>query len=488
VEYRVDYACLKTNKNKKGGFRMSNLITDESYLEKRQLRRFAGPVLLWGLGVGYVISGDYFGWNFGIAAGGFWGLFIATVLMATMYFAMCFTIAELSTAIPFSGGAYAFARKSMGPWGGYLAGTGVILEYVLAPAVIANGIAGYINFLMPGISKGLIVVAIFAIFIALNAFGAKSTLTFELVVTVIAVIGLGLFAIYAIPHFDMSRLYDIAPSAGNSEALPFGLIGIWAAIPYAIWFFLAIEGLPLVSEECNNPAKDMPKGLITSIITLIITAFLVLFLAAGTAGSSMMGSSDSPLPDALAAVLGQGHWAINGLAIIGLAGLVASFNGIIFGSGRAIFSLSRAGYLPKFLSITHSKFRTPYVAILVSGLIGTVFAIVGNGDVLIQIAVFGAVISYIMMMLSAIVLRKTEPQMERPYKVPLYPITPYAALILAILALFAGFFYAPDVIIWTAFAYAIFVLYFALYSRHRLVAKAPEEEFAIIAKAEEELK
>jgi len=230
----------------------------------------------------------------------------------------------------------------------------------------------------------------------------------------------------------------------------------------------------------------MPKGLITSISTLVITAFAVLFLAAGTGGAVAMSTSDSPLPEAVAAVLGQGHWAIMGLGIIGLAGLVASFNGIIFGAGRAVFALSRAGYLPKWLSLT-SRFHMPHVAIIIGGIIGVVSAIIGNGDILIQIAVFGAVISYIMMMLSAIVLRNREPNMKRPYKVPGYPVTPYVALILAVIALFAGFFYAPNVILWTALVYLVFVAYFAFYSRHHLVAKAPEEEFAIVAKAEEEL-
>lgn len=461
--------------------------TEQNYLEKRQLKRFAGPLLLWGLGVGYVISGDYFGWNFGLGAGGFGGLFIAVILMAIMYTTMCLTIAELSTAIPFAGGAYAFSRKAMGPWGGYLAGIGVVLEYVLAPAVIANGIAGYIAFLIPGTPKWLVVVAIFVLFVMMNVMGAKSTLRFELTVTVIAVIGLIIFAIYTIPYFDANKMFDIAPTAGNSSFLPFGMLGIWAAIPYAIWFFLAIEGLPLVSEECNDPCKDMPKGLITSILTLVVAAFLVLFLAAGTGGAAAMSASDSPLPESIAAVLGQGHWAINGLAIIGLAGLVASFNGIIFGSGRAVFALSRAGYLPKWLSITHPRFHTPYIAVIIGGVIGVVSAIIGNGDILIQIAVFGAVISYIMMMLSAIVLRKNEPKMDRPYKVPGYPLTSYVALILAIIALFAGFFYAPNVILWTALVYIGFVVYFWLYSRHHLVAKAPEEEFALLAEAEQEL-
>ncbi|ABO49828.1 ethanolamine:proton symporter, EAT family [Desulforamulus reducens MI-1] len=466
---------------------MSDKSCNVQAQEGQQLKKVAGPLLLWGLGVGYVISGDYFGWNFGLAAGGFWGLFAATILMAIMYTSMCLTIAELSTAIPFSGGAYAFARRAMGPWGGYLAGIGVVLEYVLAPAVIVNGIAGYVHVLFPDVAQWMLVIGFFAVFLIMNTLGAKTTLNFELVVTAIAVVGLGIFAYLAIPHFDASKLTNIAPTEGNSKVLPFGLVGIWAAIPYAIWLFLAIEGLPLVSEECKDPAKDMPKGLISSISTLVITAFLVLFLAAGNGGADAMSTSASPLPEALAGALGQAHWSMKGLALIGLAGLIASFNGIIFGYGRAIFSLSRAGYLPRFLSAVHPRFHTPYVALLVGGAVGIVGAILGNGDVLIQIAVFGAVISYIMMMLSAIVLRKKEPNMPRPYKVPLYPLTPYAALILAIIALFAGFFYAPKVILWTALVYAIFVAYFAFYSRHHLVAKAPEEEFELLRKAEEEL-
>lgn len=456
-------------------------------IETKDLKRVAGPLLLWGLGVGYVISGDYFGWNFGLLAGGFWGLFFATILMAIMYTAMCLTIAELATAIPFAGGAYAFGRSAMGSWGGYLAGIGVVLEYVLAPAVIVNGIVGYVNVLYPGVPDWMWIVGFYVVFLAMNVFGAKTTLTFELIVTTIAVLGLGLFAILAFPHFSFANLMDVVPSPGNSEFLPFGVIGIWAAIPYAIWLFLAIEGLPLVSEECKDPAKDMPKGLISSIMTLLVTAFLVLFLVAGIGGAEAMGGSGSPLPAALAVAFGEAHWSVKALAMIGLFGLIASFNGIIFGYGRVIFSLSRAGYLPRALSKVHTRFRTPHVALLAGGLIGIVFAIVGNGDVLIQIAVFGAVISYIMMMLSAIVLRKKNPDMPRPYKVPGYPFTPYIALILAILALFAGFFYAPKVILWTILAYAAFVAYFALFSRHHLIAKAPEEEFAILKEAEKEL-
>ena len=111
-----------------------------SYFEGRKLRRYAGVGSLWALGVGAVISGDFFGWNFGLAAGGFGGLLIATVIITLMYVGLCFSIAEMAPALPHTGGAYSFARSAMGPWGAYVTGLAENMEYVLTPAVIVVGI------------------------------------------------------------------------------------------------------------------------------------------------------------------------------------------------------------------------------------------------------------------------------------------------------------------------------------------------------------
>ena len=115
-----------------------------TYFKERELKKgAAGWVLLVGLGVAYVISGDYAGWNFGLAQGGWGGLFIATLLMATMYLCMCFSLAELSSMIPTAGGGYGFARSAFGPLGGFLTGTAILIEYAIAPAAIAVFIGAY---------------------------------------------------------------------------------------------------------------------------------------------------------------------------------------------------------------------------------------------------------------------------------------------------------------------------------------------------------
>ena len=114
------------------------------YFDKRSLRRHAGVWSLWALGVAAVISGDFFGWNFGLAYG-FGGLLIATIVVTVMYFGLCFSIAEMSPALPHTGGAYSFARSAMGPWGGFTTGVAETIEYVITPAVIVVGIGSYMN-------------------------------------------------------------------------------------------------------------------------------------------------------------------------------------------------------------------------------------------------------------------------------------------------------------------------------------------------------
>nr|WP_204801004.1 hypothetical protein [Mycobacterium riyadhense] len=123
------------------------VASDQSaYLEKRQLKTgSAGWLLLAGLGISYVVSGDYSGWNFGLARGGFGGLLIAAAVIAAMYLALVLGIAELSSALPAAGGGYTFARRALGPWGGFTTGTALLIEYSIAPAAIATFIGAYVQ-------------------------------------------------------------------------------------------------------------------------------------------------------------------------------------------------------------------------------------------------------------------------------------------------------------------------------------------------------
>ena len=458
------------------------------YLEQRQLQKgAAGWVLLAGLGVAYVISGDFAGWNFGLAEGGWGGLLIATLLMATMYTAMVFGLAELSSTIPTAGGGYGFARRAMGPWGGFATGTAILIEYAIAPAAIATFIGGYVESLI-GIGGIVVYLFFYLVFVGIHLYGVGEALKLMFAITAIAVVALAAFVVGMIPLFDPSNLFNIEPTnaVGASSFLPFGLVGIWAALPYAIWFFLAIEGVPLAAEESRDPERDMPKGLIAGMLALLIFAALILVFGPGAAGSAAIQDSDNPLPQAVVTAYGGGNALSTFINIAGLAGLIASFFSIIFAYSRQTFALSRAGYLPRLLSVTGGR-RTPWVALVVPGIIGFLLALTGNGAILINIAVFGATISYVLMMLSHILLRRNEPDLERPYRTPGGMATSGVALVLGVLAVIATFIVDPTAAFITLGVYVLFLAYFGLYSRHHLVAQAPEEEFATIEKAESEL-
>lgn len=466
-------------------------IEGKEYFEKRQLQSgVAGWVLLAGLGVAYVISGDFAGWNFGLGEGGWGGLLIATILMAVMYLFMVYGLAELSSTISTTGGGYAFARRAMGPWGGFLTGTAILIEYAVAPAAIANFIGAYVNSLI-GIDGWVVYLVFYVIFVGLHLWGVGEALKLMFVITAIAVIALVVFVGAAIPYFDPANLTDIpidGAAAGASSFLPFGYIGIWAALPYAIWFFLAVEGVPLAAEESKNPAKDMPRGIIGAMLALILFAALILVVAPGVAGASYLSESGNPLVEALEAPAAyDGQNAISAfINVVGLLGLIASFFSIIYAYSRQTFALSRAGYLPRVLSIT-GKRKTPFLALTVPGLIGFVMAVLNQGDLLILVAVFGATISYIMMTASHIILRIKEPELVRPYRTPGGVATTAIALVLAVAALVAGFLVDTRVLIVTAGVYVVAIAYFGLYSRHHIVATAPEEEFELIESAESEL-
>jgi ethanolamine permease len=462
------------------------------YMEKRQLKSgAAGWVLLAGLGVAYVISGDFAGWNFGLAEGGWGGLLIATILMATMYTCMVFSLAELSSTISTAGGGYGFARRALGPLGGFLTGTAILIEYAIAPAAIAVFIGGYVESLdIFGITAGWPVYLVFyAVFVGVHLYGVGEALKLTFAITAIAIVALLVFVVAMIPEFSTSNLTDIPAdgSAGSSSFLPFGIEGIWLAFPFAIWFFLAIEGVPLAAEETRDPKRDMPRGLIAGMMVLLVFATLMMLAGPGGGGSSTIAESDNPLPAALDAAKGEGSGVSEFVNYVGLAGLVASFFSIIFAYSRQLFALSRAGYLPRQLSVTSAR-KVPVLALLIPGLVGFLLAaITEDGAIMINIAVFGATVSYVLMMLSHIVLRSREPDLHRPYRTPGGTATSGVALVLAAVAVVATFLVDTKAAFITLGVYALAALYFGLYSRHHLVGNAPEEEFEAIARAEAEL-
>ena len=466
---------------------------DSDYFEKRTLKRSAGLWGLWGLAVAAVVSGDFSGWNIGIGFAGFGGMLIAFAVLIVMYYGMMFSIGEMAGAMPHSGGAYSFARSAMGPWGGFVTGLAETIEYVATTAVIVYFSAAYADGITSelfGLSLPAYVwwIILYAIFIALNAAGSSISFKFAIVVSIISIAILLVFSAMALfsGKLDFNSLWNIAPDPGQSEFLPHGVVPILFALPYAMWFFLGIEELPLAAEESHDPVRDIPRAGLIARTTLIVTGLLVLFLNTALIGSEAVSVAGEPLLDGFRAMVGDGAAAV--LALFALIGLFASLQGIMFAYGRNMYSLSRAGYYPKVLSLT-GKRQTPYVALLVGAVIGFIALVLVDalggaggvaGAIVLNIAVWGAVIAYVLQMTSFVILRKKFPNANRPYKSPWGLPGAIIAGIISVLIFFGFFINEParPAIAAIAVVYVIMLLSFALYGRKRLVL-SPEEEYAV---------
>jgi ethanolamine permease len=379
--------------------------------------------------------------------------------------------------IPHAGGPSAYSRRAMGPFGGYMNGVSCLIEFVFAPPAIALAVGGYIENLSGG-QFSQIPVAIFSylLFIFINYLGMKTSARFELIVTIIALVGLVIFWVAAVPNFSWERV----------GTLQNGTDGVMGAVTFAIWFYLAMEGGAMAAEEMIHPQKDIPMGFLTGCGTLMIMGVLTLLLTAGIADYTGLMKLDFPLPAALEGAYGKGSMISKVVNVIGLFGLIASLHGIIVGYSRQTYAMARTGYLPKFLAYVHPKTHAPVWALLVPGLIGIVpisFGLInkdyasGLTATMITISVFGSVALYILSLISLFILRQKEPGLNRPFKVS-YPLVPAISLLLAFFCLYCVIFYNTAALKWVVLTYAVALAYYFIWGNKRI--RPFNEEFGVL--------
>ena len=419
-------------------------MNEQETSSDNQLERSLGPLMIWGLGVGYVISGEYFGWNLGLEHGGPYGMLVATAIVTVMYVAFVLSYAEVACAIPRAGGVFVYADRAFGKDIGFLAGVAQLIEFVFAPPAIAFAIGAYFQNYVPGVPIIALAIGAYLIFTGLNIWGVKHSAIFELVITILAVGELLIFTGVTLPHFEWETF--------SANPLPNGWSGVLPAIPFAIWFYLAIEGVANIAEEAKDPQRNISRGFIYAMGTLVTLALLVFFSSVGVAGWEAVvfdpatgEPSDSPLPLALAKVVGTNHFLYHLLITVGLFGLIASFHGILLVAGRATFEFGRVGYLPAALGKTLPQRKTPAAALVVNMLVGFLALATGRTGDIITLAAFGALMLYMLSMLSLFKLRQVEPELERPYIAPLYPVLPGLACVLAAFCFIAMFIYNMEV-------------------------------------------
>jgi ethanolamine permease len=410
---------------------------------EQTLPKTLGTFQLWGIAVGLVISGEYFGWSYGWASAGTLGFLVTSAFVALMYATFIFSFTELTTAIPRAGGPFEYSRRAFGPTGGFVAGFATLVEFVFAPPAIALAIGAYVNVQFPALAPKWIALGAYLAFMALNIAGMTIAASFELIVTLIAIFELCVFMGVVAPGFSAASF--LKGGWAGSDVYTLGAWpGIVAAIPFAIWFFLAIEGVAMAAEEAKNPHRSVPIAYIGGILTLVALALGVMVFAGGSGDWTKLANINDPLPQAMKLIVGANSGWLHMLVWLGLFGLIASFHGIIIGYSRQIFALARAGYLPEALGRIHPKRGTPHIAILAGGVVGIV-AIFSDEWVsfggqsltanIVTMSVFGAIVMYIVSMASLFRLRRNEPRLARPFAAPVYPLFPAFALGAALVCL-----------------------------------------------------
>ena len=447
-----------------------------------ELKQSLTTLQLWAIAVGLVISGEYFGWSYGWATAGTLGFTVTALFIAAMYATFIFSFTELTTSIPQAGGPFAYARRAFGPTGGYFAGAATLIEFVFAPPAIALAIGAYLNVQFPSLDPKLAAFGAYIIFMGLNIVGVEIAATFELVVTVLAIFELLVFMGVVSPGFSMAN-FAKGGWSGKDNFTMTAFAGMFAAIPFAIWFFLAIEGVAMAAEEAKDPKRSIPIAYIAGILTLLFLAIGVMLFAGAAGDWTKLSNINDPLPQAMKFIVGEKSGWLHMLVALGLFGLIASFHGIIIGYSRQIFALSRSGYLPPVLAKVHPRFKTPYVAILAGGVVGilAIFSdklIVIGGQPLtaniVTMSVFGAISMYIISMASLFKLRRSEPDMSRPFRAPFYPAFPIFALFAAVVAMIAMIYF--NFLIFVIFIVMLAVGYgYFLTTRQRREAPQPNQ-------------
>jgi ethanolamine permease len=308
---------------------------------------------------------------------------------------------------------------------------------------------------------------------------------FELFVTVLAIFELLVFMGVVTPGWSMANFVANGWAGGN-VLNGAAISGIFASIPFAIWFFLAIEGAAMAAEEARDPHRTIPIAYTTGIVTLVVLAFGVMIFAGGVGDWRKLANINDPLPQAMKAVVGDNSGWLHMLVWIGLFGLIASFHGIIMGYSRQIFALARAGYLPRYFAGLSPRFDTPHRALLAGGVIGVV-AIFSDEWVqfggqtltanIVTMAVLGAIVMYLISMAALFKLRKSEPDLLRTYRAPFYPVFPAIALGLGVVCLGAMVWFNAMLTLLFLVLMAAAYGYFLLTSAQRKAA-APDEMLA----------
>ena len=342
-----------------------------------------------------------------------------------------FSYSELSAAIPKVGGEYTYTKAAFGGLTAFMAGCLRWLASVfggsLAAVVFAQQLAYFFSMFVPNaqnfilVNTPLIAAIIVIILAALDIRGIKEA------TTLIVVAFLAIFAVF----LASGLWHGLMPPGVLPSPSPGGLSGFFAATAYTFTMFVGMRALVAGAPQIKNPGKNVPKALLLSTVLLTAVYCSVAFVAVGVVP---LGDYNDPLLNLAAKEIMGGIGGIL-FAIAGMVASVSSVSTAMMVQSSILGGMSRDGYLPKVLLKIHRRFGTRYLAVIASSLFVILFSVTGAVEFLGYAASFASLLVFALVNLSLMKLREKEPHLKRPFKAPLYPITPIAGIVMSFLLL-----------------------------------------------------
>jgi APA family basic amino acid/polyamine antiporter len=427
-------------------------------MDEPHLKRDLGLIRTTMLGIGGTLSAANFviiGEAAGMAG---YAIVPVVVICGLLSLLTMFSYAELGTAIPLAGGEYTFAKVAYGGFTSFLTGWFEWLSNMFYAALSAIGFAYVLSYILPQINIELTAVILVIVFSIVNLRGTKETATAETVITITVLVVLTVFIIGA---WSFASGNPVTPQSAS----PIGALGIFAATAYLFELYLGAEAVAAAQAEVKNPGRTIPLAIILSAVVLIALYTSVVAVAVNIVPPEVLSEQSSPIAYVAQQTLGPaGAILITvGLAIAGLA----ATNEAILAQSRVLYAMSRDGYLPKALCKVHKRFCTPHVAIVVGAIFTVIFAATGLVNFVVYAVNFGFIIGFSIVNMSVIKLRKIAPHLKRPFKAPLYPLTPIAGIAASI---FLALFIEPSVLILGVelIIVALLVYYIRMVGHHRM--------------------
>jgi ethanolamine permease len=422
-----------------------------------------------GLGIALVVAGQFSGWNFGLAAGGWLNMLIATLLMALLCGGLALCVAELSTALPSAGGVFVYAQSAFGPFVGYLVGVACALALTIGTGAAATFICAYTESIF-GLGGWPVKIALFAVIIGIHMRGVGEAMGLTFIAGIIAVVALLTFGVAMAPHVELANLLKLPANV----ATPVSLGGIFACVPFAIWLFITVEQTGSAAEEAHNPGRTMPRGILAAIGTLLVTALVVLVCAPGAGGVELVGSAGDPLYAAMSgnSAFGDGSWLAKVIGCGAVFGLIATFFSLVYAASRQLFAMARDGLFPQWLGKT-GKRGTPWPALLLIGAIGLPLSEVDPATVMLAVVLLLNV-CYLFIFAAYLRIKTSQPDLPRPFTLLGGKLVAWLGLALTLVVIAACFQLDLLMLIALAVTFSLCLFNYLLRNRRTTALEVPD--------------